>query len=425
MKIIADLQIHSKYSRATSPQMNIHTLGKFAETKGLDILGTGDFTHPKHLEDLKSSLKEINGTGLFTDNKTKTAFMLTSEVSLIYYVNGVSKKVHNMIFAPSFEIVDQINEKLSRYGNLSADGRPILTNITCPEFTELVVSISKDAFIIPAHSFTPWFSIFGSKSGFNSVEECFQDQTKNIFAIETGLSADPAMCWNISSLDKFALISNSDAHSPWPWRLGREANVFDIENPTYNKIFDAIKNKDKEKFLYTIECDPNYGKYHLDGHKDCNVSLEPSETKKLNGICPRCKRGLTIGVLSRVEQLADRPVGFVPKNAIPFKTLLPLYEIISHVTGVNALYSKKVTEEHDKIISQFGTELNVLMNVPENELKKITHEKIANAIIKSRNGELKFKPGYDGVYGVPLFEGSFEMQKSGQKGLGEFAKQKF
>ncbi|MBI4177041.1 MAG: DNA helicase UvrD [Candidatus Aenigmarchaeota archaeon] len=422
MQLIADLQIHSKYSRATSPQMNIHTLGKFAETKGLNLLGTGDFTHPKHLEDLKSSLKEIENSQLFTDNKTKTIFMLTSEVSLIYYVNGVSKKIHNMIFAPSFEIVDQINEKLGRYGNLSADGRPILTNITCPEFTELMVSVSKDTFIIPAHIWTPWFSVFGSKSGFDSVEECFQDQTKHIFAIETGLSSDPSMNWRISSLDEFALVSNSDAHSPWPWRLGREANVFEMETPTYGRIFGAIKNKDKEKFLYTIECDPNYGKYHLDGHRDCNIAFEPEETKKLSGICPRCKQKLTIGVLSRVEQLADRPAGFVPEGAIPFKTLLPLYEIISHVTGVNALYSKKVTEEHDKIISRFGTELDVLMNVPGDELTKVTHEKIANAIIKSRNGGLKFKPGYDGVYGVPLFEGVAETQKSGQKDLGEFTK---
>lgn len=422
MQIIADLQIHSKYSRATSPQMDIHTLGKFAELKGINLLGTGDFTHPRHLEDLKSSLKEIDNSQLFSDSNTKTVFMLTSEVSLIYESKGQIKKIHNMIFAPSFETVDQINEKLSRYGNLSADGRPILTNITCPEFTELMVSMSKDVFIIPAHAFTPWFSIFGSKSGFDSVEECFQDQTKNIFAIETGLSADPAMCWSISSLDKFALISNSDAHSPWPWRLGREANVFNLEKISYSEIFDAIKNRDKEKFLYTIEVDPNYGKYHLDGHRDCNVSFEPPETKKLNEICPRCKRSLTIGVLSRVEQLADRPAGFEPKDAIPFKTLLPLYEIISHVTGVNQLYSKKVTEEHDKIISRFGTELNVLMNVDEEELKKVTHEKIANAIIKSRNGLLRFKPGYDGVYGVPLFEGLVETQKSGQKGLDEFAK---
>ena len=198
--------------------------------------------------------------------------------------------------------------------------------------------------------------------------------------------------------------------------------MFNLEKISYSEIFDTIKNRDKEKFLYTIEVDPNYGKYHIDGHRDCNIFFEPSETKKLNGICPRCKRTLTIGVLSRVEQLADRPIGFIPKEAIPFKTLLPLYEIISHVTGVNALYSKKVTEEHDKIISRFGTELNVLMNVDEEELKKVTHEKIAGAIIKSRNGLLKFKPGYDGVYGVPLFDGYEEKQKSGQKDLGEFAK---
>ncbi len=422
MQIIADLQIHSKYSRATSPQMDIQTLGRFAEIKGLNLLGTGDFTHPRHLEELKSCLKEIGNSQLFSDGKTKTTFMLTSEVSLVYEWKNQVRKVHNLIFSPGFEITDQINERLSRHGNLSSDGRPILTNITSPEFTELVTSVSKDVFVIPAHAFTPWFSIFGSKSGFDSVEECFEDQAKNIFAIETGLSADPAMCWGISSLDKFALISNSDSHSPWPWRLGREASVFSLETATYEKIFSAIKGKDKEKFLCTIECDPNYGKYHFDGHRDCGVSFGPEESKKLNSVCPRCKRKLTIGVLNRIEQLADRPIGFVPKNAIPFKALLPLYEIISHVMGVKQLYSKKVTEEHDKIISRFGTELNVLMNVPEDELKNVAHEKIAEAIIKSRSGGLKFKPGYDGVYGVPLFgNDEIEKQTSGQKGLPDFA----
>ncbi len=421
MQIIADLQIHSRYSRATSPQMNIDTLGRFAETKGLDILGTGDFTHPRHLEELKYSLKEIGNSRLFSDGKTKTTFMLTSEVSLIYEWKGQVKKVHNLIFSPSFEIIDQVNDRLSRYGNLSSDGRPVLTNMASPEFVELVASISKEIFVIPAHAFTPWFSVFGSKSGFDSVEECFEDQTKRIFAIETGLSADPAMCWSISSLDRFALTSNSDSHSPWPWRLGREANVFDLENATYEGIFNAIKNKDPTKFLYTIETSPEYGKYHFDGHRDCNVSLDPEESKKSNGVCPRCKRKLTIGVLSRVEQLADRPAGFVPKDAIPFKTLLPLYEIISHVTGVKQLYSKKVTEEHDKIISRFGTELNVLLNASEGELKAVTHEKIADAIIKLRTGSLKFKPGYDGVYGIPVFDGNEEKQTSGQRGLDEFA----
>jgi len=402
--------------------MSISTLGKFAELKGLDILGTGDFTHPRHLEEIKSSLREINNTQLFSDGKTKTKFMLTSEVSLIYEYNGRTRKVHHVLFSPSFDIVDQINEKLDKYGDLSSDGRPILTNITSPEFAEVIFSISKDVAIIPAHAWTPWFAILGSKSGFDSIEECFQDQTKNIFAIETGLSSDPAMNWRISSLDKFTLISNSDAHSPWSWRLGREANVFDID-PSYKEIYEAIKNRDKKKFLYTIEVDPNYGKYHLDGHRDCNVSFEPEETKKINGICPRCKRRLTIGVLSRVEQLADRPLGYTPENAIPSKTLLPLYEIISHATGTKQLYSKKVAEEHDKLVSRFGNELNILLNISREELAKTTHHKITDAIIKSRNGELKFKPGYDGNYGIPVFDDvEITKQKSGQKGLSEFTK---
>ncbi|MFH0889767.1 MAG: endonuclease Q family protein [Candidatus Aenigmatarchaeota archaeon] len=422
MQIIADLHSHSKYSRATSPQMNIANLGRFAEIKGLNILGTGDFTHPLQLRELKSSLEKIDDAGLFSDKKTKTMFMLSSEVSLIYRVKEHTKKIHNIIFAPDFETVDQINEKLDKYGNLASDGRPILTKISCPEFVEMMSSISKNVFIIPAHIWTPWFSMLGSMSGFDSVKECFEDQTRRIFAVETGLSSDPAMNWRVSSLDDFALVSNSDSHSPWAWRLGREANVFDLEAPDYKEIFGAIKNKDNKKFLYTIEVDPNYGKYHVDGHRDCNVSFDPEETNKMNGICPRCKRMLTIGVLNRVEQLADRPEGFVPEAAIPFKTLLPLYEIISHVTGVSALYSKKVTEEHDKIVSRFGTELNVLMDASFEELKKVTHERIAAAIIKSRSG-LKYKPGYDGVYGVPLF-GNEELlpQKSGQKVLKEFSR---
>ncbi len=403
MQVIADLHSHSKYSRATSPQMNIAGIGRFAEIKGISVLGTGDFTHPSQLRELKSSLETIGDTGLFSDKKTKTAFMLSSEVSLIYKTVAGTKKVHNMIFAPDFDTVEQVNEKLGKYGKLAADGRPILTKIGCPEFVEIMASVSKDIFVIPAHIWTPWFSVLGSKSGFDSIKDCFEDQTKRIFALETGLSSDPAMNWRVSSLDPFALVSNSDSHSPWAWRLGREANVFNLDTPSYDEIFSAIKDKDKNKFLYTIEVDPNYGKYHIDGHRDCGFSSEPPETKKLNGVCPRCGRQLTIGVLSRVEQLADRSEGFVPENAIPFKTLLPLYEIISHVTGVSSLYSKKVMEEHDKIVSRFGTELNVLMNASQKELCEVTNGKIASAIVKSRSG-LKYSPGYDGVYGVPLLE---------------------
>ncbi|MEM5883049.1 MAG: endonuclease Q family protein, partial [Candidatus Aenigmatarchaeota archaeon] len=281
----------------------------------------------------------------------------------------------------------------------------------------------RDVMITSSHIWTPWRSILGSKSGFNSIEECYQDQTKNIFSLETGLSSDPSMNWRLSSLDKFTLVSNSDSHSPHPWRLGREANVFDLEKVTYWKILDATKKKDKKSFLYTIEVDPNYGKYHFDGHRNCSISLHPKDAIKLNNICPKCKRKLTIGVLHRVEELADRPEGFIPKDAIPFKTLLPLYEIISFAWGSGELYSKKVLEEHDKLIEKFGNELNVLLNVPKEELLKVTNEKIADAIIKVREGRVKYIPGYDGVYGSPVFDERFEIKKEKfhvQKNLKQF-----
>jgi len=420
MKIIADFHLHSLWSRATSKQMNLDGLSNGAKIKGLNLLGTGDFTHPKWFAELKKKLEPIEGTGLFKYNDV--LFTLTSEVATYFTFQNQMKRVHHVIHAPSFEIVEQINEKLSRSGNLSSDGRPIL-NISAAELVEILVEISKDILIYPAHAWTPWMSCLGSKSGFNSIEECYQDQVKHIFALETGLSSDPAMNWRLSDLDKFTLLSNSDSHSPHPWRLGREANVFDLEKITYWEIFDSIKNKDKKKFLYTIEVDPNYGKYHFTGHRNCGIVLHPKDAIKLNNICPKCHRKLTIGVLQRVEELADRPEGFVPKDAIPFKTLLPLYEIISFSWGSGELYSKKVLEEHDKLIEKFGNELNVLLNVPKEELLKVTNEKIADAIIKVREGKVKYKPGYDGNYGQPIFDENFIQKKvelPTQKSLKEF-----
>ncbi len=267
---------------------------------------------------------------------------------------------------------------------------------------------------------TPWFSLFGSKSGFDNIKDCFHDQTKNIFALETGLSSDPKMNWRLSQLDKFSLISNSDCHSPYPWRLGREANVFELGELSYRNLFNAIKNKNPKEFLFTIEVNPNYGKYHFDGHRNCRVFLSPAESKKYKDTCPVCKRQLTIGVLHRVEELADREEGFVPKNSIPFKSLLPLYEIISYVTGTNQLYSKKVIEIQDKLIERFGTELAVLLEAPEEEIKKIIDERIAQAIIKNRFGRIKIQPGYDGVYGTPIFDNSAQRNGSPQKRLDKF-----
>ena len=420
MKIIADFHLHSLWSRATSKQMNLDGLSNGSKIKGLNLLGTGDFTHPKWLAELKKKLNPVEGTGLFKYNDV--LFTLTAEVATYFTFQNQMKRVHHVIHTPSFEIVEQINEKLSRFGNLATDGRPIL-NISAPELVDILMKISRDILIYPAHAWTPWMSCLGSKSGFDSIEECYQDQVKHIFALETGLSSDPVMNWRLSSLDKFTLLSNSDSHSSHPWRLGREANVFDFEEISYWEIFDTIKTKDKRKFLYTIEVDPNYGKYHFTGHRNCGIVLHPKDAIKLNNICPKCHRKLTVGVLQRVEELADRPEGFVPQDAIPFKTLLPLYEIISFAWGSGELYSKKVLEEHDKLIERFGNELNVLLNVPKEELLKVTNEKIADAIIKVREGKVRYQAGADGNYGRPIFdEMMIPKQKSYpyQKNLTEF-----
>ncbi|MEM5829319.1 MAG: endonuclease Q family protein [Candidatus Aenigmatarchaeota archaeon] len=420
MKIVTDFHLHSFWSKATSKEMNLDGIAKGAKIKGLNLVGTGDFTHPMWLAELKRKLQPVEGSGLF---KYKDIwFMLTTEVGTIFEFKGKIKNIHHIIHTSSFEIVEQINEALSKYGNLKADGRPNL-NLSAPELVEILMNISEDIMITSSHAWTPWRSVLGSKSGFNSIEECYQDQTRYIFSIETGLSSTPDMNWRLSSLDKFTLVSNSDSHSPHPWRLGREANVFDLKDVNYWEIIDAIKKKDKKRFLYTIEVDANYGKYHWDGHRNCGISLHPRDAVKLNNICPKCGKKLTIGVLHRVEELADRPEGFIPKDAIPFKTLLPLYEIISFAWGIGELYSKKVLEEHDKLIEKFGSELNVLLNVTKEDLLKVTNEKIAEAIIKVREGRVKYKPGADGEYGTPIFDENFKREKESfqsQKNLRQF-----
>jgi len=396
MKIFADLHIHSHYSRATSDKMNIKELSHFAKRKGLNVLGTGDFSHPIWSKELKELLEPAN-EGIFTYNGM--SFMLSNEISLMYSQGGRGRKVHLMILSPSFEVAGQITDWLKTRGRVDYDGRPIF-GMSCPEFAEKIMEISEQNFIIPAHCMTPWFGIFGSKSGFDSVEECFGDQSNHIKALETGLSADPEMLWRISSLDKFALVSNSDSHSPWPSRIGRECNVFELKELTYKNLTNSIKEKDPKRFLYTIEVDPSYGKYHFDGHRICNFSSSPQESAKLKGICPVCRKPLIIGVLNRVEELADRPEGFVPGNAIPFKRLLPLAELISGVVGAAPL-SKSVVEKEGAFIEHFGSELNALLEAPEEELMKVNPE-IAKVIMKNRIGKIEFIPGYDGVYGEPI-----------------------
>ncbi len=391
--------------------MNAIDLSESAKLKGVNLLGTGDFTHPKHLADLKGQLEPI-GNGVFRCNGVY--FILSTEIANIFTWDHKGRKVHNVILAPSFEVVDQINEGLLKWGRLDYDGRPMFGK-TCVELMDLCHSISKDITVIPAHAWTPWFAVFGSNSGFDRLEDCYQEYTKDIFAIETGMSSDPAMNWRLSALDKVSLVSFSDAHSPYPWRLGREACVFDIE-PDYFAMMKAVKQRDKSRFLFTIETDPAYGKYHYDGHRACNIVLSPEEAKKYNNICPVCRRQLTIGVAHRVEELADRPIGYIPKEAIPFKTLLSLSEIIAGVFDTTP-ESKTVYREFNQAIKTLGNELSILLDLPEDKLRKELNNKVVDVIMKGRQGTIKIKPGYDGVYGEPIFEESETETKPRQKSL--------
>jgi uncharacterized protein (TIGR00375 family) len=419
MEFIADLHIHSKYSRATSSQMELEPLDKWAKIKGIQVLGTGDFTHPIWFENLVKKLEPAEA-GLFVlknatgDLKKKTRFLLTSEISCIYTKNGKVRKIHIVFFAPTFEGVARINKDLAAAGgNLRSDGRPIL-GLDAKKLVEIVFNAEPKAFVVPAHIYTPWFSLFGSRSGFDSLEECFEEYSKYIYAGETGLSSDPAMSWRNSKLDRLALISSSDANSPA--KLGREATVFDTEL-SYEAIIEALKAKDPKKFLYTVEFYPEEGKYHYDGHRECNISLSPAESKKYNNICPVCGRPLTIGVLNRAAELADRPEGFKPENAIPFKSLVPLQEIIAESLGVGVI-SKKVGLAYDQMIKEFGPEFNILLKTPIEDMSKTALPRIAEAIEKVRSGQLSINPGYDGVFGrVKIFSNQEKNNSIAQKTL--------
>lgn len=393
MRFIADFHIHSKYSRATSKDMDLENLDKWAKIKGIEVLGTGDFTHPEWLKSLKEKLHPAE-RGLFKLKNSETRFILTSEISCIYSKGGRVRKIHILIFAPDFKTVEKINTHLGWIGNLKADGRPIL-GLDAEELAKIVLNISQDCLIVPAHAWTPWFAIFGSKSGFNSIKECFGDYSKYIYAVETGLSSDPPMNWRLSALDKVALISNSDAHSPQ--KLGREANVFDTEL-SYLAIADAIKSKDPQKFLYTIEFFPQEGKYHYDGHRACEISLSPKESRKYNNVCPNCGKPITVGVLNRVEELADREEGLRPKEVIPFKRVVPLVEIIAQVVGRTPA-TKRVAEEYQNLIKKFGSEFEILLNTSYQDLQTSTLPEIAEGIKRVREGKVNIEPGYDGVFG--------------------------
>jgi uncharacterized protein (TIGR00375 family) len=387
--MIADLHIHSRFSRACSSNITFENLVKWAKIKGLNLLGTGDFTHPLWLKEIKEKLKEKDGFYYYGD----FPFIISGEISLIY-TQEHGRRIHLVILVPNLEIADKINSYFDTKGRRDYDGRPIF-NISGDKFVEDMMRISKDIEIIPAHIWTPWFGLFGSASGFNSLKECFKEQIENIHSIETGMSSDPEMNWRIKELEDKAIISFSDAHSFWPFRLGREATIFN-KTDSYFGIIEQIRNK---TFIATIETEPAYGKYHWDGHRNCNFSCSPEKSRELNGICPVCKRPLIIGVDNRVEQLASYPKEFKLKKAKPFYRLLPLQEVLALALG-SSLQSKGVWNVYNSLIKEFGNEFEILLKVSREEfINKNVDDKITELIIRNRNEKIKVQPGFDGEYG--------------------------
>lgn len=390
MRFIADLHIHSRFSRATSQDMDIPAIARAAKQKGIKLVATGDFTHPEYFKSLGRNLVAV-GNGLYQAGDVY--FIINTEVNNIYSAGGRLRRIHNMIFVPSLETARAVSDMLAGYGKLEADGRPTVS-ISSYELLARVLEIDARAFIVPAHIWTPWFSLYGANSGFDSFEECFGDLSSEVFAVETGLSSDPPMNWRLSELDKKTLISNSDAHSPS--RLGREANVFDCEL-SYDEIRAVLKTGDRQRFLFTIEFFPEEGKYHYDGHRNCGIRLAPAESILSGDVCPVCGRHLTVGVLHRVEKLADREPAAVPQDRIPFKHLVPLEEIIAEALGIGR-DAAGVGKKYEELIAVLGSEFDILMDVPVADIARID-ERIAQGVERMRQGEVLLEPGYDGVFG--------------------------
>ncbi len=410
MRFIADLEIHSRYARACSPDLTIPNIAVWAAKKGLAVMGTGDFTHPLWFKEIKEKLEPAEkGLYALKGSENRTRFLLSGEISCIYSKGGRVRRVHHLVYAPSIEIAENFNAKLAAIGNIRSDGRPII-GCTSKLLLELLLSTSGECVLIPAHVWTPHFGVFGSASGYDSLTECFEELEPQVFAIETGLSSDPPMNWRIPFLDNRAIISSSDAHSLH--RIGREATIFDTDF-SYKGIFDALRARDN-RLAGTVEFFPEEGKYHYDGHRDCKVSWSPSETKKHEGICSVCKRRVTIGVMARVEALAapDRSEGFKPAWAKPYFSLVPLEEIIADSLGVGAA-SKKVEQMYEETIKKLGGELGILLDISESELRQKLNEHLAEAIVRVRSGKLKIEPGYDGEYGkIKIFDESERQAKT-------------
>lgn len=413
MKFYADLHIHSKYSRATSKDLNFEALYLWAQLKGLQVVGTGDFLHPAWFKEIQTKLEPAE-EGFFRLKKEfakkidpevpascrgEVRFILSVEISNIYKRLDHVRKVHNVVFAPSFEVAEILQKKIEAIGNIRSDGRPIL-GLDSRDLLEITLESHPKSFLIPAHIWTPWFSMLGSKSGFDKMEDCYGDLTKHIFALETGLSSDPLMNWRLSQLDDCVFVSNSDAHSAS--KLGREANIFDTEL-SYSGIYSALADKKDKGFLGTIEFFPEEGKYHYDGHRDCGIRLTPKETKKNKGLCPKCGKPVTVGVMARVEELADRPEGEKGKRARPYHSLIPLVEIIAEGKGVGVT-ANPVQELFYKMLNKLGGEINILNDVPIADIKSAGGDLLAEGINRMRQGKIKIAPGYDGEYGtVTLF----------------------
>ena len=415
MRQILDLHIHSRYSRACSPKLTLANIDSACRMKGVDIIATGDFTYPAWFESIKTELVEtFSGSGLYklksaVDDKVK--FILSTEVALVYKDEEKCRRIHLVIHAPSIEAVDKLNKFLDKKYNIRSDGRPIL-GIKAPELVKIILDIDSRFLIYPAHIWTPWFSVFGSKSGFDRLEDCFKEQTKNIYAYETGLSSDPEMNWRLSALDNLTLLSNSDSHSTA--NIAREANIMDISEPiSYQKIYDNIKNK--KGMIETIEFYPEEGMYHFDGHRDCKFSCEPKESRKLKNICPVCKKPLIIGVLNRVEELADRPCGYKPKNAPGFKKLVELDKIIAEAFNVKNRNSVAVQKEYQSLINRFGPELYILLELDLDKADLEIDGRIIIGIKRVRSGELIIKPGFDGQYGEVKIFSDNDVQRRQEK----------
>jgi uncharacterized protein (TIGR00375 family) len=408
MNFSADLHIHSPYSRATSKDSTLAGLASWARVKGINVVATGDFTHPRWFQTLQDDLLPAE-PGLFrlrderavvsplpgvTLSDAPVRFLLSAEVSSIYKRGGKVRKVHNLLYVPDFASAARVNARLGAIGNLKSDGRPIL-GLDSRDLLEIMLEEAPEGFLVPAHIWTPWFSLFGSRSGFDAIEDCFADLTPLIFALETGLSSDPAMNRMISALDRFALISNSDSHSPQ--KMGREANLFSTDFD-YFALRDALKTNLRERFRGTVEFFPEEGKYHADGHRDCAVCLEPTETRRLAGQCPVCNKPLTVGVQYRVLELADRTEPFFPATAPEVFSLIPLPEVLGELLGVGPT-SKKVMSGYAEVIARFGSELGLLLDAPVVEIAAIW-PLLGEAIDRMRQGRVIRQPGFDGAYGV-------------------------